>query len=211
MEAGKGLQRTPARPRHAGRSPFPGHRSTGGSRPLRPSRNPRRGPSPPALSDGERAQALDVLHEERFWNASPYHVHAVLLDEGRYICSPRTMYRILSSAGEVKERRNHRSRSGYAKPELLATSPNEVWSWDITKLKGPIKWSYFYLYVIMDIFSRYVVGWMVAHREAATLARRLIEETCRKQDIRPWQLTVHADRGPSMKSKSVGQLMDALR
>lgn len=163
-----------------------------------------------ALSDSERAQALDVLHEERFWNASPYHVHAVLLDEGRYICSPRTMYRILSSAGEVKERRNHRSRSGYAKPELLATSPNEVWSWDITKLKGPIKWSYFYLYVIMDIFSRYVVGWMVAHREAATLARRLIEKTCRKQDIRPWQLTVHADRGPSMKSKSVGQLMDDL-
>jgi putative transposase len=137
-------------------------------------------------------------------------VHAVLLDEGVYLCSVRTMYRILASVGEVKERRNHRSRSGYAKPELLATSPNEVWSWDITKLKGPAKWVYFYLYVIMDIFSRYVVGWMVAHREAATLARRLIEETCRKQDIKPGQLTVHADRGSSMKSKTVGQLMDDL-
>lgn len=163
-----------------------------------------------ALSEPERMAVLDVLHQERFWNASPYHVHAVLLDEGVYLCSVRTMYRILSCAGEVEERRNHRSRSGYAKPELLATCPNEVWSWDITRLKGPAKWVYFYLYVIMDIFSRYVVGWMVACREAATLARRLIEETCRKQDIRPGQLTVHADRGSSMKSKTVAQLMDDL-
>lgn len=163
-----------------------------------------------ALSLPERMAVLDILHQERFWNASPYHAYSVLLDEGTYACSVRTMYRILASAGEVSERRNHKSRSGYTKPELLSTSPNEVWSWDITKLKGPAKWVYFYLYVIMDIFSRYVVGWMVAHREAATLARRLIKETCRKQDIRPGQLIIHADRGSSMKSKTVGQLMDDL-
>ena len=120
------------------------------------------------------------------------------------------MYRILDAAGEVKERRRQRMHVVYAKPELLATGPNQVWSWDITKLKGPVKWSYFYLYVILDIFSRDVVGWMVAERESATLAKRLIAETCEKQGIEPGQLTVHADRGSSMRSKAVALLLSDL-
>jgi len=128
-------------------------------------------------------------------------------DQGVYLCSIRTMYRILEAEGEVRERRNQLRRPHYQKPELIATEPNQVWSWDITKLKGPAKWVYYYLYVIMDIFSRYVVGWMVAHRESETLAKRLIDQTCNKQDIVPGQLTIHADRGSSMTSKSVAQLM----
>jgi putative transposase len=117
------------------------------------------------------------------------------------------MYRILAEAEEVRERRNQCRHPVYAKPELLATAPNQVWSWDITKLKGPEKWTYFYLYVILDIFSRYVVGWMVAQRETAALAKRLIAESCQKQAIDPQQLTLHADRGPSMTSKTVAQLL----
>jgi transposase InsO family protein len=139
---------------------------------------------------------------------TPYQIYATLLDEGQYYCSIRTMYRILTEQhGNVIERRKHVQRPAYAKPELLATAPNEVWSWDITKLKGPVKWTYYYLYVILDIFSRYVVGWMVAHREQDALARRLIEQSCMKQNIEPGQLSVHADRGPSMKSKLVAHLM----
>jgi transposase InsO family protein len=134
-------------------------------------------------------------------------MYATLLDEGRYLGSIRTIYRILSANDEVRERRKQVSRPRYKKPELLATAPNEVWSWDITKLKGPAKWNYFHLYVILDIFSRYVVGWMVAHRESATLAKRLIEETCRKQQVSKGQLTLHADRGSSMKSKLVAHLL----
>jgi putative transposase len=134
-------------------------------------------------------------------------VYASLLDEGQYLCSVSTMYRLLAEADEVRERRNQRRRPVYAKPELLATGPNQVWSWDITKLKGPQKWSYFYLYVILDIFSRYVVGWMVAHRESAALAERLIAETCARQGIEAGQLTIHADRGPSMTSKPVAFLL----
>ncbi len=132
---------------------------------------------------------------------------ATLLDEGQYLCSTRTMYRILESAQEVKERRDQVRRPHYVKPELLATRPNEVWSWDITKLMGPAKWTYFYLYVILDVFSRYVVGWMVAPRESAALAQRLISETCEKQVIRKGQLTLHADRGSSMTSKPVALLL----
>jgi putative transposase len=150
---------------------------------------------------------LEVLHSERFMDKSPGQVYATLLDEEQYICSERTMYRILDKHGEVKERRNQLKHPTYTKPELLATRPNEVWSWDITKLKGPVKWTYFYLYVILDIFSRYVVGWMVAPRENASLAKQLIRESCTKQDIQPGELTIHADRGSAMKAKSLALLL----
>jgi putative transposase len=166
-------------------------------------------PKPPlALTQSERQAVIDELHSERFQDTAPLEVYATLLDDGRYLCSPRTMYRILTTEHDsVKERRRHVQRAHYSKPELLATAPNQVWSWDITKLKGPAKWTYFYLYVIMDIFSRYVVGWMVAHREQKALAKRLIEQSCLKQQIEPGQLTLHADRGSSMKSKVVAQLL----
>jgi len=166
-------------------------------------------PRPPlALSTSERQVVLDELYSERFQDKAPLQVYATLLDDGRYLCSPRTMYRILAAEhGSVKERRRQVQRPHYSKPELLATTSNQVWTWDITKLKGPAKWTYFYLYVIMDIFSRYVVGWMVAHREQKALAKRLIEQSCLKQKIEPGQLTLHADRGSSMKSKVVAQLL----
>lgn len=162
---------------------------------------------PLALADAEKQAVLDVLHSPRFVDRAPHEAYATLLDEGTYLCSIRTMYRILGDNGEVRERRKVVHRAHYQKPELLATAPNQVWSWDITKLKGPVKWTYFYLYVIMDIFSRFVVGWMVAHRELAALAKRLIHETCEKQDIVRDQLTIHADRGSSMKSKPVAFLL----
>jgi putative transposase len=163
--------------------------------------------SPRALKPEERKQVLDLMRSERFMDQAPREIYATLLDEGRYFCSVRTLYRILDQENEVKERRNQLRHPVYAKPELLATAPNQVWSWDITKLLGPVKWTYFYLYVILDLFSRYVVGWMVATLESATLAQRLIEETCRKQAIRPGQLTIHADRGSSMTSKPVALLL----
>jgi putative transposase len=130
-----------------------------------------------------------------------------LLDEGQYPCSVRTLYRILTAEDQLRERRDVRRHPPYAKPELLATGPNQLWSWDITKLKGPVKWTYFYLYVIIDVFSRYVVGWMVATCESAALAQQFISATCAKQGIRPGQLTLHADRGSSMKSKPVALLL----
>ena len=163
--------------------------------------------SPRALSSDERQGVLDILHTDRFMDKAPYEVYATLLDEGQYHCSIRTMYRILDENKEVKERRNQLSHPVYQKPELLATAPNQVWSWDITKLLGPVKWTYFYLYVIMDIFSRYVVGWMIAPAESAVLAGKLIGETCAKQNIEKGQLTIHADRGSSMKSKPVALLL----
>ncbi len=166
--------------------------------------------SPRALSEEESRRVLDVLHDPRFVDLAPAQVVARLLDEDRYLCSERTMYRILAANEEVRERRNQLRHPVYEKPELLAARPNELWSWDITKLKGPVKWSYYYLYVILDVFSRYVVGWMVANRESARLAGRLIEESCRRQGIAPGQLTIHADRGPSMGSKTVAQLLDDL-
>ncbi len=169
--------------------------------PRRARRNPR------ALTKSERHAVVETLHSKRFADQAPAAVWATLLDEERYLCSVRTMYRLLDVHDEVRERRNQLRHPSYAKPELLATGPNEVWSWDITKLLGPKKWTYFYLYVILDIYSRYVVGWMVAHQESAALAKRLIEETCRKQGIEPGQLTLHADRGPSMGSKSVAFLL----
>lgn len=172
---------------------------------------PHNHPSPPrALSLDERQGVLDILHTERFVDKVPYEVYATLLDEGQYHCSIRTMYRILDNNKEVKERRNQLSHPTYQKPELLATAPNQVWSWDITKLLGPVKWTYFYLYVIMDIFSRYVVGWMIAQAESAVLAEILIGETCAKQNIDKGQLTLHADRGSSMKSKPVALLLSDL-
>lgn len=165
-------------------------------------------PAPPrALTAMERQEVLDVLHTERFVDKAPTEVYATLLDEGAYHCSIRTMYRVLEKAGEVRERRNQARHPHYKAPELLATAPKQVWSWDITKLLGPVKWTYFYLYVILDIFSRYVVGWMIAQYESNTLAQRLIAESCEKQNIQPGQLTIHADRGPSMKSKPVALLL----
>jgi putative transposase len=169
-------------------------------------RPPRR-PVPRALSAEEQTAVLEVLHEPRFVDLAPAEVYATLLDEGRYFCSERTMYRLLAAHQEVRERRNQLRRPCYAAPELLARRPNELWSWDITKLLGPAKWTYFYLYVILDIFSRYVVGWMVAHRESATLAERFIRETCVRQGIGREQLTIHADRGPAMTSKPVALLL----
>jgi transposase InsO family protein len=165
-------------------------------------------PKPPlALTEKEEKAVLEELHSRRFQDKAPQEVYAALLDEGRYLCSIRTMYRILEKHNELKERRQQVDRSHYVKPELLATGPNQVWSWDITKLKGPAKWTYFYLYVILDIFSRYVVGWMVAERESSALATRLIWETCEKQGIIDGQLTIHADRGSSMRSKPVAHLL----
>jgi putative transposase len=168
---------------------------------------PDRPADPRALSPEERQEVLDLMHGERFMDQAPREIYATLLDEGRYLCSVRTMYRILEQESEVKERRDQLRHPVYEKPELLATAPNQVWSWDITKLLGPAKWTYYYLYVIMDIFSRYVVGWMLAGRESSALAERLLEETCHKQTIQPNQLTIHADRGSSMTSKPVAFLL----
>ena len=160
-----------------------------------------------ALTGTERQEVLQVLHAEPFVDKAPAQVYATLLDKDTYLCSTRTMYRILDVAGEVKERRNQLQRPNYKKPELLATASNQVWSWDITKLLGPAKWTYFYLYVILDIFSRYVVGWMIAYRETAELATQLIGDTIAKQNIAPGQLVVHADRGTSMRSKPLAALL----
>lgn len=163
-----------------------------------------------ALSPVERQDVLAVLHEPRFVDEAPGHVYARLLDDGRYLCSERTMYRILADNAEVRERRNQLRHPVYRKPELLATGPNQVWSWDITKLLGPVKWTYYYLYVILDIFSRYVPGWMLARVESAALAKQLIEETCLRQGIEQDRLTIHSDRGPSMTSKTVALLFSDL-
>jgi putative transposase len=165
-------------------------------------------PRPPlALSAPERQGLLEVLYSERFADCAPQTVYAKLLDDGVYLASVRTMYRLLAQQGQSGERRNQRVHPAYAKPELLAVKPNEVWSWDITKLKGPVKWSCYHLYVILDIFSRYVVGWMIALRESAQLAEQLIADTIAKHNIAPGTLTLHADRGTSMRSKPVAALL----
>jgi putative transposase len=163
--------------------------------------------SPRALSQAEKDTVRAVLNHARFQDHSPRQVYATLLDEGIYHCSISTMYRVLHEHDEVHERRNQLQHPVYARPELLATDPNQLWSWDITKLRGPTKWVYFYLYVILDVFSRYVVGWLLAEYESAVLAEQLIAESCLKQQIDPDQLTLHADRGPSMRSKTVAQLL----
>jgi putative transposase len=181
-------------------------RSPAPPRPPRPA--PR--PQPRALAPVERQQVLEVLHDERFWDAAPASVYATLLDEGTYLASVSTMYRLLRAQGETGDRRRHATHPARVKPELLATAPNQYWSWDITKLHGPAKWTYYYLYVILDVFSRYVVGWMVAHQEAAALAERLLAETITAQGIQADTLTVHADRGTSMTSKPVAMLLSDL-
>jgi putative transposase len=173
--------------------------------PLRPRPTPAR-----ALSDVERQSVCDLLHSPRFADQAPAQVYATLLDDHSYFCSIRTMYRLLAARREVRERRDQLRHPHYQRPELLATAPNQVWSWDITKLLGPVKWTYYYLYVVLDIFSRYVVGWMLALREAGCLAKRLFAETCAKQEVLPGQLTIHADRGSSMRSQGVAMLLGSL-
>lgn len=160
-----------------------------------------------ALTPQERGEIRDVLNSGRFQDEAPREVYATLLDEGRYLCHWRTMYRLLAAYAEVRERRRQLQHPAYTKPELLATGPNQLWSWDITKLRGPVKWTYYYLYVVLDVFSRYVVGWLIAERESADLAEMLIAETCAKQGIGRDQLTIHADRGSSMRSKPVALLL----
>jgi putative transposase len=177
-----------------------------------PVHGPRRQrPAPPRkLGPAERQAVLDVHYEPRFVDLAPAQVHATLLAEGRYLCSVRTMHRILHERGEAKERRDLVRHPAYERPELMAERPNQLWSWDITKLKGPWRGASFHLYVILDVFSRYVVGWMVALRETGALAKRLIAETCRRQSIEQTHLTLHADRGTSMKSKPVALLLSDL-
>jgi putative transposase len=170
-------------------------------------------PAPPrptparALNPQERGVVLGMLNSERFQDCAPASIQATLLDEGQYLCSARTMYRLLEQDGATRERRDQLTHPAYQKPELLATSPNQLWSWDITKLRGPAKWTYFYLYVILDVFSRYVVGWMIAPRESSALAKKLIQESCDKHLILPGELNLHADRGSSMRGKPVAFLL----
>jgi putative transposase len=163
-----------------------------------------------ALALAERQAVLDVLHDERFVDLAPPQVYAQLLDEGRYLCSLRSMYRILAAAREVKERRDVRRHPPVVKPRLVATAPNRVWTWDITKLAGPLKGAWFQLYVVLDLFSRYVVAWMIAWRALARLARRLLAEAFRRENVQPGQLTVHSDRGTQMVSQSVTELWATL-
>lgn len=167
-------------------------------------------PSARALSAAEQATVRALLNSARFQDQSPREVYAALLDEGNYYCHWRTMYRLLAANAELRERRDQLRHPVYAKPELLATGPNQVWSWDITKLLGPVKWQYFYLYVVVDIFSRYVVGWCLADVESSAVAHTLIAETCTKQQIAPDQLTLHADNGGPMVAKTVAQLLTDL-
>jgi len=150
---------------------------------------------------------LDILHSDRFVDMAPPQIYAALLDEKRYVCSTSTMYRLLRANDEVRERRDQRTHGTYARPELMATKVNGLWSWDITKMRGPITGTYYYLYVILDVFSRYVVGWTLQCCESQEIAEELISQTCEKQNIVPGQLTIHADRGSSMTSKSVATLM----
>jgi len=171
-----------------------------------PSPSARR-PPPRALGPDERSRVLDVLRTPRFVDQAPAEIYATLLDEGVYLCSIRTLYRILAENGGVRERRDQLRHPVYQKPELLAEAPNQVWSWDITKLMGPAKWSYFYLYVILDIFSRRVVGWCVADAENTVLFKELFDETFAKQGVSPGQLTLHADRGGPMKAKPTAFLL----
>jgi putative transposase len=173
--------------------------------PPAPARTPK--PQPRALSTAQRAEVLEVLHSERFADAAPAAVYATLLDEGRYLCSEATMYRILREHGEVRERRRQATHPPRTRPELVAHAPNQCWSWDITKLAGPVKWTSYHLYVIIDIYSRYVPGWLIADRECGKLAEKLLADTIIKQNVTRRQLTVHADRGTSMASKPVALLL----
>jgi putative transposase len=166
-----------------------------------------RPPSPRALSDAEADNIVATLDSERFCDQAPAQIWATLLDEGSYLASISTMYRLLRARDQVRERRRQARRPAHVKPELVATAPNQVWSWDITKLAGPHKWTWYQLYVILDVFSRYVVAWLVAPRESARLAEELIADAIYRQGVDPGQLTLHADRGSSMTSKTVSQLL----
>jgi putative transposase len=173
-----------------------------------PKRAPKPRPTPErALKPQEKERVRQVLNSEPFQDSAPREVYAALLDQGQYLCSWSTMYRILNEHQLVSERRNQLRHPTYTKPELLATGPNQLWSWDITKLRGPTKWTYYYLYVILDVYSRYVTGWLIAEHESARLAEHLIAQTCAKQAIVPDQLTLHADRGSAMRSKPVALLL----
>jgi len=174
--------------------------------PARPARRPAR-PQPRALDPDERLAVLEVLHEARFVDEAPATVYAKLLDEGVYLCSEATMYRVLREHGEVRERRAQATHPAKAKPELVAHAPNTVWSWDITKLRGPVKHVFYHLYSVIDIYSRYTVGWLLADRESAELAEQLLADTIAKHGVDRDQLTIHADRGTSMASKTVAQLL----
>lgn len=174
----------------------------------KPVDEPKPRPTPArALSVSERRQVQATLNEPRFVDKAPAEIYATLLDEGRYECSVRTMYRVLADDGATRERRDQLRHPSYVRPELCATAPNQIWSWDITKLLGPVTWTYYYLYVLLDLFSRYTVGWMLAHRESAALAERLIRESCLKQSIAPDELVIHSDRGAAMTAKSVARLL----
>ena len=161
--------------------------------------------SPRRLSDAGRQTLLDTAHSERFADASVRQIYGALLDEGCYRASTSTWYRVLHAAGETRERRRQATHPAGVKPELVAAKPGDVWSWDITKLLGPAKWTYYYLYVVLDIFSRYVVAWRLEHREGATLAKELIETAIAREGVDPTRLTIHADGGPSMTSKTLAQ------
>jgi len=162
------------------------------------------------LGEAEKVEIRWVLNSERFADQSPREVYAALLDEGVYLCHWRTMYRVLAEQQQVRERRNQLRHPAYSKPELLTTAPNQLWSWDITKLKGPVTWQLFYLYVVLDVFSRYVVGWLIDEHESGELARELIAQSYQKQDVALTQLTLHADRGPAMVSQTLAQLLSKL-
>jgi putative transposase len=166
--------------------------------------------SPRTLSAAEEATVRQILHSDRFMDSSPYQVYGTLLDEGHYYCSIATMYRLLRAEGEQHERRRHQVHPAYTKPELLATAPNQLWTWDITKLRSPVKWHYYYLYVLLDAFSRYVVGWLIAERESAQLAEELIAASCQQQNIQRDQLTIHSDRGGPMTAKSLALFLTDL-
>ena len=164
-------------------------------------------PRPPrALSDDERAKVLATLDSDEFMDKAPAQVFAKLLEDGTYLCSIRTMCRILAANAQVRERRAQRQHPAYTKPQLVATAPNQVWTWDITKLPGPTKGTYFALYVILDLYSRYIVGWQVARRESAAVYQELVKACCKDQRVVPEQLTIHSDRGSPMTAKSTALL-----
>ena len=166
-----------------------------------------RKPSSRALSPAERQRVLDTLNSEEYVDLAPPQVYALLLEQDKYLCSIRTMYRILAENRMVRERRKQRQHPNYKKPELLADGPNQLWSWDITKLKGPAKWTYYCLYVLLDVFSRHVVGWMLAPNESAELGQNLITSSIEKHDVEPTSLTIHSDRGSPMTAKSMAFLL----
>jgi len=180
------------------------------TQPVKPVSTLTRGPSPRRLSDPERQAVLDVLHSEEFVDQPPQEVYATLLSRGVYLASIRTIYRLLAAFGESGERRAQRAPIQHARPTLLATAPNQVWTWDITKLRGPFPGVFYCLYAILDLFSRMTVGWLLADHESAELAEHLFAETVTRHGVEPGALTVHADRGSAMRSEGLAQLLGSL-